>query len=1077
MNLPVICIRRPVATTLLTLGLALAGAVAFFLLPVASLPQIDYPAIVVQAWLSGADPEVMATSVAAPLERRLGQIADVSEMSSSSYRGYTQIRLVFGLDRSVDGAARDVEAAINAARADLPSSLKRNPTYHKVNAAEAPILILALTSKTRSTGQLYDAAATIFQQKLSQVPGIGLVSIGGSSSPAVRVELNPHALFSYRIGLEDVRAALAAANANAPKGAIESGGRHYQLYTNDQARRAADYRSLVIASRHGAVVRLSDVADVVDSVEDIRNQGLANGEPSVLLILFRQPGANTVATVDRVKALLPRLQAALPNDIDVSLTSDRTVTIRAALHEVETTLVISGGLVMLVVFLFLRNARSALIACVAMPVSLLGTFGAMYLLGYSLDNLSLMALTVATGFVVDDAIVVLENVARHREAGLKRLEAAARGATEVSFTVLAMSVSLIAVFIPILLMGGIVGRMFREFAVTLSLAVAISLMVSLTITPMMCAARRERRPGRPSAFARRAEDAYRAVLDFYDRTLGWALAHARLTLLTLLAVLALNIYLIAVVPKGFFPHQDTGRLVGWVETDGSVSFPLMRQKLYRLLAIVQNDPAVDSVVGYAWGFIVASLKPLSERDASADEVIERLRPELARVPGAILRFQAAQDVSIGTSPGHAQYQYVLESDDRAQLERWTPRIVEALQHLPEIVDVNSDQDRDGLEARLVVDRETAARLGLSMRQIDDTLYDAFGQRPVSTIYDPLNQYQVVMELAPEYWASPRALDEIYVSAVGAPVSGTRGTNATAGTISANKAPGWSETAAAEIAGDAARNQRLNQFGNTGRQRASTAPAVSVSAEHMIPLSAFSRFRVASSALEVDHQGPFVARTISFNLAPGRSLSEAAAAIHRAVAAMAAPGALHGRFQGTARAFEQSVANEPILIAVALATVYIVLGLLYESYLHPITILSTLPSAGVGAILALIAFGSEFSVVALIGLILLIGIVQKNAIIMVDFALHAERGEALSAEEAIYRACLLRFRPILMTTLAALFGALPLALALGDGAELRRPLGICIAGGLIVSQLLTLYTTPVIYLYFDRMRSRRSVGPP
>jgi len=1076
MDLPRLFLRRPVATTLLTLGVALAGAIAFFLLPIAPLPQVDFPAIVVQAWLAGASPEIMSTSIAAPLERHLGQIADVTAMTSSSYRGYSEIRLIFGLDRSINGAARDVEAAINAARADLPTTLKQNPSYYKVNPAEAPILVLALISTTRSAGQLYDAAS-IFQQKLSQVQGIGLVQIEGSSKPAVRIELNPHALFHYGIGLEDVRAALAAANANAPKGAIESNGRRYQIYTNDQARDAAQYRSLVIASRNGSVVRLHDVGDAVDSVEDLRNQGLANGKPAVLVILYRQPGANIVDTSDRVKALLPRLQASVPADIDVALTSDRTITIRAALHEVETTLLISIGLVILVVFLFLRRATAALIPSVAIPVSLLGTFGGMYLLGYSLDNLSLMALTIATGFVVDDAIVVLENITRHREAGVPRFAAATRGAAEVAFTVLAMSTSLVAVFIPILLMGGLVGRMFREFAVTLSIAIAISLVVSLTATPVMCASLTRRDAGAPPGrLARLAENGYRGVLGLYERTLVWALAHARLTMLVLIAILGLNLYLFAIVPKGFFPQQDTGRLVGWVEPDQSASFALMRDKLMALLSVVQKNPAVDSVAGYAWGFVMVSLKPLADRKVSADEVIAGLRTELAKVPGATLRLRVAQDISIGAQAGHAQYQYTVLADDLGELTTWMPRIVKALQRLPEIVDADLDENNEGLADNLVVDRDTAMRLALSMSQIDNTLYDAFGQRQVSTIYDPLNQYHVVMELAPRYWANPEALREIYVSTGAGPVSGTGGSNAVAGTVVSDppprSGPSRIESVAAELAADTARNQRSNQLGNAGRERVSTGEAVSTGVETMVPLAAFSRFEIGTTPFGIDHRGPFVADTISFNLAPGKSLSDAVAAIDRTMSQMNLPAGIHSSYQGTARVFEQSVANEPILILAALLTVYIVLGFLYESYVHPLTILSTLPAAGVGSVLALMAFQTEFSLVALIGLILLIGIVQKNAIMMIDFALHAERSQGLSSREAIYQACLLRFRPIMMTTIAALLGTLPLMLAGGAGAELRRPLGISVAGGLLVSQLLTLYTTPVVYLYFDRFRAGR-----
>ncbi|HWG79912.1 MAG TPA: efflux RND transporter permease subunit [Stellaceae bacterium] len=1075
MNVSAPFIKRPVATTLLTLGVALAGAVAFFLLPVSPLPQVDFPTISVTAQLPGASPETVATSVATPLERHLGQIADVSEITSSSSVGQTRITLQFGLDRNIDGAARDVQAAINAARADLPASLRSNPTYRKVNPADAPVLILALTSDTLSPGQLYDSAATVLQQKLSQVQGIGQVTVGGSSLPAVRVELNPHALFKYGIGLEDVRAALAAANANAPKGDIEFGGKHYQLYTNDQARQAAQYRSLVVAYRNGSAVRLSALADVVDSVEDLRNQGVSNGKPSVLLILYRQPGANIIDTVDRVIALLPQLEASIPSDIDVTLAADRTTDIRASLHDVESTLAISVFLVIMVVFFFLRDARAALIPSVAVPVSLIGTFGVMYLVDYSLDALSLMALTVATGFVVDDAVVVLENIVRHIEGGMPRLQATMQGAREVGFTVLSMSLSLVAVFIPILLMGGIVGRLFREFAVVLSIAIAISLAVSLTTTPMMCARiirhRSEQESGRLS---RAVERAFNAVLGAYDRALTWALAHAGTMMLILAATLALNVYLFYIVPKGFFPQQDTGRLIGGIQADQSISFQSMQGKLEQFVTILRQDPAIENVVGFIGGgrtnsgFVFITLKPLSERKLSADRIIGRLRRELSQVAGATLFLQSTQDIRVGGRQSNAQYQYTLQGDDLEELYAWAPKITEALQHVPELTDVNSDQQQNGLETDLVIDRPTAARLGLTASQIDNTLYDAFGQRQVSTIYNALNQYHVVMEVAPQYWQTPDMLNELYVSTSGGAVGGTHGTNAVVGTTSSTAKSAVAATAA-QIAGDTARNLASNQLANSGRGSASTGAAVSTKGETMVPLAAFSHYEPGKTPLAVNHQGLFVASTISFNLAPGKSLSDATAAVRQAMNNIGVPSSIHGTFQGTARVFQQSLANEPILVLAAVVAIYIVLGVLYESYIHPITILSTLPSAGLGAVLALLACNTEFSIMAMIGVILLIGIVKKNAIMMIDFALDAERSQHLTSREAIYQACLLRFRPIMMTTMTALLGALPLALGTGNGAEIRQPLGISIIGGLIVSQMLTLFTTPIIYLYLDRFR--------
>jgi multidrug efflux pump len=1076
MNFSAPFINRPVATTLLTLGLTLAGAIAYFLLPVAPLPQVDFPTISVQATMPGASPETMSTAVATPLERHLGQIANVTEMTSSSAVGSTRITLQFGLNRDINGAARDVQAAINAARADLPSSLRSNPTYRKVNPAAAPVMILALTSKTLTQGQLYDAAATVLQQKLSQVPGVGQVNIGGSSLPAVRVELDPNVLFKLGIGLEDIRAALASANANSPKGAIEQGERRYQLYTNDQARKASQYRSLVVAYRNGAAVRLSDVAEVTDSVEDLRNQGLANGNPSVLLTITQEPGANIIDIVDKVTELLPQLQASIPSDISITIASDRSTTIRASLHEVERTLLISTVLVILVVFAFLRNARSILIPSVAVPVSLIGTFGAMYLLGYSLNNLSLMALTVATGFVVDDAIVVLENVTRHIEAGMGRMQAALQGAREVGFTVLSMSLSLVAVFIPILLMGGIVGRLFREFALTLSIAVLVSLVVSLTTTPMMCAylvkPPREERPGR---LARLSERCFAGVLSFYEHSLRWALSHCGLMMVLLVAVLALNFYLFAIVPKGFFPQQDTGRLVGGIQADQSISFQRMREKLAQFVAIVQKDSAVESVVGFTGGsqtnsgFVFVSLKPATERHDPVDQVISRLRRELSQVAGARLFLQPVQDIRVGGRQSNALYQYTLEGDDLGELYAWAPKITEALQQVPELTDVNSDQQQNGLETDLSIDRATAARLGLTVSQIDATLYDAFGQRQVSTIYNPLNQYHVVMEVAPQFAQSPDALENIYVSTSGGAVSGTHGTNAVAGTTATANTKQSAAASAAQIAGDTARNQASNKIANTGRGSASTGAPVSTAPETMVPLAAVVKYVPGKTPLAVSHHGNFAATTISFNLAAGKSLSEAVAAIDQTMNRIGVPSTIRGSFAGTAQTFQAALANEPILILAAIAAVYVVLGILYESYVHPITILSTLPSAGLGAVLALMLCNIEFSIIALIGVILLIGIVKKNAIMMIDVAVASEREERLSSHEAIYHACLLRFRPIIMTTMAALLGALPLALGLGDGAELRRPLGISIVGGLIVSQMLTLYTTPVIYIYLDRFR--------
>jgi multidrug efflux pump len=1014
MNLSAPFIDRPVATTLLTIGVALAGAVAFQLLPVSPLPQVDYPTISVQASLPGASPETMAATVATPLERSLGRIAGVTEMTSSSALGSTRITLQFDLDRDIDGAARDVQAAINAARSLLPTGLPSNPTYRKVNPADAPIMILGLTSNTMTQGQMYDAASTIIAQKLSQLPGVGQVTVGGSSLPAVRVELQPQSLNKYGIGLETVRTVLAATNANRPKGSVEEGDRYWQIYANDQAKTAVEYLPLLVAYRNGSAVRLADLATVVDSVQDLRNAGSANGKPSVLVIINRQPNANIIETVDGVTALLPELRAAIPSAIDLNVMMERTTTIRASLRDVERTLTISVVLVILVVFLFLRNARATLIPSVAVPVSLITTFGVMYLAGYSINNLSLMALTIATGFVVDDAIVVLENTSRHIEAGMAPKSAALLGAREVGFTVLSMSLSLIAVFIPILLMGGIIGRYFREFAVTLSVAILVSLVLSLTTTPMMCS--RLLRPvteHRQGWLYAHSERAFAAVLRGYERSLAWVLEHGVLTMLVLLVTVCLNVYLYIIIPKGFFPQQDTGRLIGFIQADQSISFQAMRQKLADFINIVRADPAVDNVVGFTGGqqrntgSMFVALKPLSQRKESADQIVARLRVKLAKEPGANLFFNPVQDIRVGGRPSNATYQYTLQADDLAELRAWEPKIRAAMSNLPELVDVNTDQQDKGLQTTLVIDRDTASRLGVSPQLIDATLNDAFGQRQVSTIYAPLNQYHVVMEVAPEYWQSPAALDNVYVSTSG------------------------------------------------GAQ---------------VPLSAFARYTPTNTPLGVNHQGQFVAATVSFNLPENVSLSQATQAIEEAMVRIGVPTTVRGSFQGTARAFQASLSSQPWLILTALIAVYIVLGVLYESYVHPITILSTLPSAGVGALLALLLFRTEFSVIALIGVILLIGIVKKNAIMMIDFAIAAERAGNLTPRDAIFEACKLRFRPIMMTTMAALLGAIPLAVGFGEGSELRRPLGISIVGGLLLSQLLTLFTTPVVYLYLDRFSS-------
>jgi multidrug efflux pump len=1067
-----IFIRRPVATILLTIGIVLAGLLGYRQLPVAPLPQVDFPIVSVQASMSGASPDTMATSVAAPLERHLGQIADVNEMTSQSTLGSTRITLQFGLDRNIDGAARDVQAAIVAARADLPTSLRQNPSYHKVNPADAPIMVLAMTSPGHTAGQLYDIASNVLQQRLSQLPGVGEVDVSGSALPAVRVEINPTAVFRYGIGLEDIRAALASANANSPKGAVEDGETHYQIYANDQATRAAQYRDLVIAYRNNAAVKLSDVAEVVDSVEDLRNAGLVNGKPGVAVIVSRQPGANIIDVVNAVQAELPRLVASLPGDVDLTIAVDRSKTIRQSLADTQKTLIVAVLLVILVVFAFLRSVRAAAIPSVAVPTSIIGTFGVMYLAGFSLDNLSLMALTISTGFVVDDAIVVLENVSRHLEQGMPRLEAAINGANEVGFTVLSISLSLIAVFAPLIFFGGIVGRLFNEFALTLSAAVMISLVVSLTTTPMMCALilPREAAP-RHGRLYQASERVFDAALAFYGNTLRVALRHPALVMATLAATIWLNYDLFRHhMNYGLFPVQDTGAIIGSIQADQSISFQSMQQKFDELQTIVQDDPAVANVVGFTGGrqtnsgFIYVALKPQSKRKVSADEVVNRLRGKLSKVAGARLFMVAVSDLRTGGRQSNATYQYTLLSDDTSELYKWAPKLTEALMKSDVVKDVNSDQQQGGLETDIVIDRDTAMRLGLTLSAIDNTLYDAFGQRQVSVIYSAQNQYHVVMEVAPRYWQDPRTLDNIYVSTAGANPTGTQQTGLAAGLYKSSTGAG-SETTAASIASDAARNLATNALAASGHSTASTGAAVSSSVETMVPLSAFARFSPGHTPLSVNHQGLFAAATISFNLAPGKSLSEAQTEIENAIRNIDMPDSVRGAFAGTAATFQQSQSNMPMLFGAAILTIYIVLGILYESLIHPITILSTLFSASVGAALALWMFDTPFTVIAAIGVLLLIGIVKKNAIMMVDFALDAQR-RGSNAREAIEQACLLRFRPIMMTTCAAIFGALPLAFGTGEGSELRHPLGITIVGGLIVSQALTLYTTPVVFLYLD-----------
>ncbi|GAB3766821.1 efflux RND transporter permease subunit [Ramlibacter monticola] len=1065
MNLSSPFVRRPVGTVLLTAWLALAGIAAFFKLPVASLPQVDFPVISVSANLPGASPQTMATSVATPLERRLATIAGVNEVTSNSGTGSSRITLQFDLNRNIDAAAREVQAAINAARSDLPSTLRSNPTYRKANPSAAPVIILALTSPSRSPGQIYDAVSNVVQQKIAQVPGVGDVELGGGSQPAVRVEMIPFALNRYGIGMEDVRAALQAGTANRPKGDVTVEGQRLQIYTGtgmpNNGKTASDYRSMVVAWREGAAVRLADVAEVSDGVENINTMGLFNGRPAVIVLVTLQPGANVIQTVDGVRSLLPSLQAALPKDIALEVASDRTHSIRASLHEVELTLGIAILLVVLVVSLFLRSARATFIPAVATIVSLLGTFGVMHLLGFSLNNLSLMALTVATGFVVDDAIVVLENTSRHIEHGMDRFQAALRGAREVGFTVLSISLSLIAVFIPLLFMGGQVGRLFREFAVTLSAAVMISLLISLTTTPMMCAwllhpGAHRQQPGRISRWAERA---FGWVQHAYGIALEWALAARWLVLLILALVIGLNAFLFVRIPKGYFPQQDTGQINGGIRADQSISFQQMQDKLRQLVDIVRNDPAVDTVVAFTGGgragggFMFVNLK--RDRDERGQAVIARLRPQLARVTGVSLFLNPVQDLRMGGRQSNSTYQYTLKSDNVADLKLWAGRLADAMKRQEALTDVDTDQQENGVEAYVEVDKPTAARMGITSRDIDNALYNAFGQRQVATIYEEVNQYRVILQLAPRYIRSPEALKDIFVPA----------RNTGPATTGAEASTAASTTATATVTATSA---------NPSLRDASTGQALNTAATSMVPLSAIARFSERPTATSVNHQDAELATTVSFNTAEGSTLDQAKQAVRDAQDEIRMPINVRGSFQGTARAAEESNQQQPLLILAAIVVIYIVLGVLYESLVHPVTVLSTLPSAGIGAVLALLLFKMEFSIMALIGLFLLIGIVKKNAILIIDFALDAERSRGLAPEDAVREACLLRFRPILMTTLAAILGALPLAIGFGEGAELRRPLGVTIIGGLIASQVITLLTTPVVYLLLDKLRRRSPI---
>ena len=1069
MNLSRPFIRRPIGTLLLTVGVMLAGIAAFFVMPVSPLPQVDFPTISVSANLPGASPTTMATSVASPLERRMATIAGVTELTSQSGIGSARVTAQFDLSRNIDGAARDVQAAINAARADLPATLKTNPSYRKINPADAPIMIIALTSKTRAPAEIYNAVSNVVQQKLLQVQGVGDVELGGAALPAVRIDLNPLSLARYGIPLEDVRTAISSTNANRPRGVVENGATAWQIYGDIPGLKAADYSSLVVAWRNGVAVRLSDIANVYDGPEDVRTMGLFNGQRAVTVIISRQPGANIIQTVDSVKAQLPLIEAAIPHDIKVAVASDRTTTIRASLHEVELTLVIATLLVVIVVSIFLRSLRATLVPAVAVVTSLLGTLGVMYLLGFSLNNLSLMALTVATGFVVDDAIVVLENISRHIEDGMKPLQAALQGAREVGFTVLSISISLVAVFIPLLFMSGIVGRLFQEFAVTMTVAVLISLVISLTSTPMIAALiLQEREAAKESRFSRFAERQFERVQARYARSLDWALANRGATLLLLAGAVALNVFLLITIQKGFFPEQDTGSLQGGLRADQSISFRDMQSKLTQIVKIIKKDPAIENVVAFTGGsragggFLFATMKPKSERD-SARDVITRLRPKLARITGVTAFLSPVQDMRVGGRGGNSTYQYTLMADDPQVLAKAGPELANALKKYPELTDVDVDEDDGGAEVFVNIDRDSATRLGITPQTIDNTLYDAFGQRQVATIYSGLNQYHVVMGVAPDFTGSPEALKGIYIPA-GQPSSGGATANA------AGPAPGT--TTAATTIGTSAGVAGSTPTSSTGQGRdAATGAAVNTSPSAMTPLSTIASWSTRSTAAQVNHQDASPSATISFSTGNGYALTDALTRIRQVQASLNFPAQVHGNAAGTAQAFQQSSQSNPVLILAAIIVIYIVLGILYESAIHPLTVLSTLPSAGVGAVIALMVTGSAYDLIALIGLILLIGIVKKNAILIIDFALDAERSRGLSPLAAIREASLLRFRPILMTTMAAAFGALPLAIGFGEGAELRRPLGIAIIGGLIASQFLTLLTTPVVYLALDRFRRR------
>ncbi|WP_413724348.1 efflux RND transporter permease subunit [Sodalis sp. RH16] len=1083
MNISALFIRRPVATALLALAILLSGTLAFFHLPVSSLPNVAFPVIVVQANMAGASPDIMASTVAEPLEKRLGTIADVTEMTSTSYVGSAMIVIQFGLNRDINGAARDVQAAIQAARADLPTTLRNNPIYREYNPASTPLMVLALTSDTLTRAQLYDSADSVILQQLSQVSGVGEITLGGSALPAVRVELQPDQLNSYGIGLEDVRAAISAANADSAKGHIDQNGQRYEVMSNDRLSKAEPYRNLVIAYRNNAPVMLGDVASVQDSAENLRNAGLYNGKSSVLVIVYPLPGGNVVNTVAQIRKVLPSIQATLPGNIHLNIAIDLSQSVKAAVGDTGRTLFIAVLLVIGVVFVFLQSPRAVLVPTVALPLSIIGTFGPMYLLGYNLDNLSLMALTIGTGFVVDDAVVVLENIVRHVESGMSVREASLRGSAEVSFTVISMSLSLIAVFLPILLMPGIVGRLFHEFAMTLSIAILFSLLISLTITPTLaaCVLRRKQAAGakgkaRWSLWCERQFERFKHA---YARSLTVVLDHALLVGLTLVGLIVLNVFLIKLVPSTFFPEQDNGVMIGQIVADQSISFQAMKEKLTRLEAIVQRDPAVASVSGFTGGRalntanVFIELKPLAERKISAAGVAQRLRPKLNGVSGARLFLQAAQDLRIGGRQSAAEYQYTLTSDDAQALYTWVPRLVTALaKHRGSLLDVNSNLQQNGLQAYVHFDRATAARYNFAPNQLDSVLYDAFGQRAVSTIYNGLNQYYVVMEVAPQYWQYPQMLNRIRFSPAAGNASGTDQTQMSSSLVSGatQTSAQVSSTSTNALNADAEANQLTNAISNS-RGGSSSGSADSTSAESLVPFPALASYTQNHTATQVNHQDGLVAATISFNLPPDGSLSAAGAAIDQTMRELKVPASIHGGFAGAAQAFGQSMSTMPLLILAALAAVYIVLGILYENTIHPVTILSTLPSAGIGATLALLLFGTPFSVIALIGIILLIGIVKKNAIMMIDVAITLQRDQGYTPREAIHGAAVMRLRPIMMTTAAAVLGAVPLAIGIGQGASLRQPLGITVMGGLIFSQVFTLYTTPVIYLYLDRLRAR------